>query len=572
MSGLIYSALILDTTFPVGTKEHSAIEGCPPNAGYHALYALLRLHHPLLHSVLSTANEIPKQRRTEQFGLYIRRLQDFMVRERMATRTYTESEALDLAVRNLLPDWRAEFRRMVERDKRTGPGGTLPFKLALPQLATTFVEYAAELGRDATSAIVLHSRAASANAIVRRIETNPAHSVSSASTDQSLGDSEIDLVVRAINQNQAASALCLGCQQPGHTLADCHQFVDYIVAESLAQRNPQLKAQIAASHQQFRSRLTAVHTRGGGRSDAVRSLQLDTSTQDTVASSLGNVSAPIASPASSTSAASPVGFQQNVLHITDEADDLDDSFPAVSIRSVTVHAATPHVTPGSALLSKPSVPSPLDDSILLRRLAETYDGATSSSFAHADNGSMACTTHDAHLLFAYRPLSRPQVRLFDAGQHAHTPLGVGFLRIPVAARGRVGGPTSVFVRTYHTPTIPGIIVSHSAIAKQLGTTGYNMSSFVDKAGFIHFPHRLRRCQDVYISLQPTSHRGGLTFTDALLIPSPDEHLAPIPSASVVRRLCTEHSPSACPTTFLDATDGMTCHACHTPPQNPPDFC
>ena len=233
--------------------------------------------------------------------------------------------------------------------------------------------------------------------------------------------------------------------------------------------------------------------------------------------------------------------------------------------------ATFPVTPGSALSSTPSVLSPLDDSILLLRLAETYDGATSSSFAHADNGSMACTTHAANLLFAYRPLSRPQVRLFDAGQHAHTPLGVGFLRIPVAAHGRVGGPTSVFVRTYHTPTIPGIIVSHSAIVKQLGTTGYNMSSFMDKAGFIHFPHRLRCCQDVYISLQPTSRRGGLTFTDALLIPSPDEHLAPIPSASVVRQLCTEHSPSACPTTFLDATDGMTCHACHTQPQNPPDF-
>ena len=111
-----------------------------------------------------------------------------------------------------------------------------------------------------------------------------------------------------------------------------------IVAESLAQRNPQLKAQIAASHQHFRSRLTAVHTHRGGLSDAFRSLQLDTSTQDTVASSLGNVSAPIASPASSTSAASPVGFQQNVLFITDEADDLDNSFRAVSIRSVTVHA------------------------------------------------------------------------------------------------------------------------------------------------------------------------------------------------------------------------------------------
>ena len=70
---------------------------------------------------------------------------------------------------------------------------------------------------------------------------------------------------------------------------------------------------------------------------------------------------------------------------------------------------------------------------------------------------------------------------------------------------------SVFVRTYYTPTIPGIIVSLSAIAKQLGTNGYSMSSSVDEAGFIH--------QDVYIRLQPTSRRGGLTVTDVLLVPS-----------------------------------------------------
>jgi hypothetical protein len=107
---------------------------------------------------------------------------------------------------------------MVERDKRTDPGGTLPFKLALPQRATTFVKFAAELGRDANSAVVLHSRATGANAIVRRIKTNPAHSVSSTSTEQSLGDLEIDLVVRTINHNQAASALCLGCQKPGPKL------------------------------------------------------------------------------------------------------------------------------------------------------------------------------------------------------------------------------------------------------------------------------------------------------------------------------------------------------------------
>ena len=55
---------------------------------------------------------------------------------------------LDLAVRNVSAEWRNEFRRLVERDKRSGNGGTLPFKLALPQMATTFVEYAQEIGRD----------------------------------------------------------------------------------------------------------------------------------------------------------------------------------------------------------------------------------------------------------------------------------------------------------------------------------------------------------------------------------------------------------------------------------------
>jgi hypothetical protein len=77
--------------------------------------------------------------------------------------------------------------------------------LALPQLATTFVEYAAELGRDATSAIVLHLRSPGSHAVVRRIETNPAHSFGRSSTDHSLDDSEIDFVVNAMTHNQAAS-------------------------------------------------------------------------------------------------------------------------------------------------------------------------------------------------------------------------------------------------------------------------------------------------------------------------------------------------------------------------------
>ncbi|KAI2492435.1 hypothetical protein MHU86_22115 [Fragilaria crotonensis] len=177
---------------------------------------------------------------------------------------------------------------------------------------------------------------------------------------------------------------------------------------------------------------------------------------------------------------------------------------------------------------------------------------------------MACTANDRHLLFAYRPL-RTNVRLFDAGHHAHQPVGVGFLCVPVDNRGNAGGPSSVFIRTYYTPTIPGIIISHAAISKQLGTDGYHMSSFTESIGHIHFPNRLRSSQDIYIILQPTASRGGLTFTEALIAPSPEAHLAPLPSDQVlVRKLCTEHAPATA-ATILDPTDGMTCTACHSPP-------
>ena len=579
MSGLIYSALILDTTFPTGSKELNAVEGCPPNAGYHALYSLLRLHHPLLHSIYSTANEIPKQRRSESFSLYTRRLQDFMARERLATRTYTESEALDLAVRNLHPDWSQEFRRMVERDKRTGLGGSMPFKLTMPQLATTFVEYSAEIGRDAPSGNHNNSYNNASRShhhpTIRRIETSPSHSATTLTSDTNLGDEEIDLIVRAIAQNQATSSLCIGCQQPGHTLEQCNRFVDYIVAESLAQRHPQLKAQVALAHRQFRKRLANTNNRSSNSATrTVRSLQLDATTMGTDESpTVSDTDCVPPDPSSSVNDEDSgiLGYQQHAIQSVsaDPDGDFESCFSPYSVQSVTV-ATIDYVL--SPLLEAVDLSNcALPDVLLQRRLAATHDPMTDSMFAHADNGSMACTTNDRNLLFAYRPLSaNASVRLFDAGQHAHRPVGVGFLRVPVDHREISGAPTSVFVRTYYTPTIPGIIISHSAISRQLGTDGYHMSSFRDAPGHIHFPHRLRRSQDIHITLQPTEQRGGLTFTDALLVPSELEKSAALPAPNIIHRLCSDHhAATQSAATILDPTDGMDCHFCHNPPR--PDF-
>ena len=91
---------------------------------------------------------------------------------------------------------------------------------------------------------------------------------------------------------------------------------------------------------------------------------------------------------------------------------------------------------------------------------------------------------------------------------------------------------SVFVRAYHTATIPGVIVSHCAIAKQLKTkcNGYSTTSSDDVVGFICFPHRdpLPTTSDIFIRLQPTRLRSGLTFTEQLLVPTASEHLAMLP--------------------------------------------
>ena len=276
MSALLYGVLSQDTVFPVGSREHSGVQGCTANAGYNAVYSLLRLHHPRLQAASLTVNEIPRQRRAELFSSYLRRLQYFLARERIAGRNYSAYEALELSVRNLATEWRAEFRRLVERDRRTGrTEDALPFHLTMSQLATTFVQYSIGIGRDVTAPPLSNTRDhySSSTPVIRRIEAAPLSADGLSGTPDSLGEQEMDLLVRAMSHNQAASATCFGCNQTGHTLTDCNRFVDYIVAESLGQRHPQLKHQVAAAHSQFRRRINMRNADGRPPAALARSVR-----------------------------------------------------------------------------------------------------------------------------------------------------------------------------------------------------------------------------------------------------------------------------------------------------------
>ena len=190
------------------------------------------MHHPLLHSVYSTANKIPRQKRNETFSRYSWCIQDFIARERLAGCTCTELEALYLTRRNVTVEWRIELRPLINRDKFSGNVGTLPFKLQLPQLATTFVENAEELGREPPgSRTPAPTARPTPHSIMQCLESTPDDE---ALDGPFLPEEDLVLLVNAIASNQQTRAVCVSCQLPGHMLTECNRFVDYVVAESLA--------------------------------------------------------------------------------------------------------------------------------------------------------------------------------------------------------------------------------------------------------------------------------------------------------------------------------------------------
>lgn len=355
----------------------------------------------------------------------------------------------------------------------------------MSQLATTFVQYFIKIGLDVTTPLPPNTRDrySSSTQIVRRIETAPLSPEALVGTSDSLKEQEMDLLVRrAMSHNQAYSNMCLGCRQTGHTLTDCNRFVDYIVVESLAQQHPQLTL--------FCSCLNIRNADGRPPTGArtVRSI-LSRPLSDSVGGMDHLSRAADASHAvDDEEDASPDGYQLNALRgsisgSTETSSSVSrmPTFILVSFPSRRFHSSnqfvvklSPSVVPRTSQALTPRV-------FRFCQLSETYDDPTSRSvFAHADNGSMACTTSDASLLVLYRTLngSSTKVRLFDAGSHSHHPNGVGFLCLPAYLAPSLSAllppapvstptPCCVFVRTYHTASIPGVIISHCAIAKQL---------------------------------------------------------------------------------------------------------
>ena len=169
-------------------------------------------------------------------------------------------------------------------------------------------------------------------------------------------------------------------------------------------------------HSQFHSRLNIRYADGRPPTHArtVRSILLSRPSSDNV----DVIDAPSYATNNTSSIddkedTSPDGYQLIALHgsFLDSPDDFELCFVDADIRSCVVPIASlptfESVCVGTVPFCQPSDIPPVDSEIfLLRRLSETYDPASGSVFAHADNSSMACTTSDATLLSSPAPAPR----------------------------------------------------------------------------------------------------------------------------------------------------------------------
>jgi hypothetical protein len=117
---------------------------------------------------------------------------------------------------------------MVECNKQSGPVGIMPFKLKMPQLATSFVAFAAAIGHDAPA--TGHSMRPPLDPSLRYVASSHPGRSSFLLLAPPTPSVMTGLTLLSASYQIKSFAVCLGCQQPGHTFEQCNRFVGYIVA------------------------------------------------------------------------------------------------------------------------------------------------------------------------------------------------------------------------------------------------------------------------------------------------------------------------------------------------------
>jgi len=145
--------------------------------------------------------------------------------------------------------------------------------------------------------------------------------------------------------------------------------------------------------------------------------------------------------------------------------------------------------------------------------------------SHCDGGALATISDSLKYFWNYHEFTpeervqQPRLKVADAT--LHTPVGIGYLKIPCRQ-----APGYVFVIAFYILTIPATILSPDSLGRDLDCKGYHTySDFKDDRALLQMIKCSSCTGDLHFDLQRIR---GLLFMDPLIAPTEEEHHGPLP--------------------------------------------
>ena len=517
MSALIHWALRQNCMELESAKDTVSIAN---GDGYQALHNMMRPYHPVLQDRRKPKNT-PRQKRNESFGSYLLRFREFLISEASLLRRYEEEEALDMSVANLRAEYRKSFAPLMAQAKRDRQSdGSLPFRLQIQNLATTFNEWAAELDLEVTESgkpepkdTTARKETKSRNALLRHIAAAADDEASDEEIDiiSSLGRDEISLLMNAI-QDRPRGATCDFCGKE-HETNECFKLRNYVKAANFLRDNPTLAESLTKQGERLKH--SSIKTRDrkppGKKIARIVEPEDDDDVEDVT-------------PGSDEEARNVTAMEQD-----DSSDDSSycSQFDDGTARCNAIRFKTPETLHEFVDYDNETDMDEEDEDVL-ESVASMFETATNEAdgvfVAQVDQGSQVTTTSNRRLIWAYRPLTRGRM-VNSATGHRTRPIGEGYLKVPDASE-----EGFKMVRVEHNPGIPGTYLSPHTIAKEnSGRSSSIFSDYETGEAILTVHSRINRARNVHI--RGTLKRA-LFYTKALILPSEHEQTAPLPRAQI----------------------------------------
>jgi hypothetical protein len=217
MESHFYKNLLWDGLFTTQCREeYLDIFKAARHDGYAALHNILRLHHPCLTEQIVEI-KYPSHTVSIRLGEHVKLVQQYINREDMCGRSYTQYEGLQMVLRSLHINYHVALTKRVadEFDVAHDRMHIIPFMVHMSQLGTSLTAWADELG--------LHSRTAPLVTFVGETQDSNIHALPNGKK-------------------------CHLCGQHGHLDQTCHRFANHVIGDKFMRENTALAKQVVSTN------------------------------------------------------------------------------------------------------------------------------------------------------------------------------------------------------------------------------------------------------------------------------------------------------------------------------------